>query len=176
MASGGYRPGAGRKKGSKDTKPRATKTPKKIPAKVKTPKKPLDPEKQKLKEMLSYDIKAKARFYNEFLTRVSKGEKLTIAEKKLMGQLAAELSAGLTDDEKVKAAAENLTPLDYMLKVMNDPAAEKERRDRMAIAAAPFVHTRPGEGKGKKDEKEERARAAGSGKFAAGAAPLKVVK
>lgn len=174
MASGGYRPGAGRKPGSKDKQPRKTKAGKST--KAKAPKTQLDPDKQKIKELLSFDLKAKAKFYNEFLARVSRGEHLSIAEKKMMAQLATELAAGLTEGEKQEAAAENLTPLDYMLKVMNDPAAEKERRDRMAIAAAPFVHTRPGEGKGKKDEKEERARAAGSGKFAAGAAPLKVVK
>lgn len=173
MASGGYRPGAGRKKGSKDKQPRKAKPGK---TKGKTSKTKLDPEKQKIKELLSFDLKAKAKFYNEFLSRVSKGEKLTIAEKKMMGQLAAELSEGLTDGEKQEAAAENLTPLDYMLKVMNNPAAESDRRDRMAIAAAPFVHPRKGEGTGKKEEKGERAKAAGSGKFAAGQAPLKVIK
>jgi hypothetical protein len=167
---GGYRPGAGRKKGTKDSKPRATKPGKK------SSKKALDPEKQKLKEMLSYDIKAKARFYNEFLSRVSKGEKLSIAEKKMMGQLAIELSANLTDDEKQKAEAENLTPLEYMLRVMNDPNEDKDMRARMAIAAAPFVHSRKGEGGGKKDERDQKAKAASSGKFAPSAPPLKVVK
>ncbi|WP_152045490.1 hypothetical protein [Aureimonas psammosilenae] len=32
------------------------------------------------------------------------------------------------------------TPLEYMLKVMRNPRAEGERRDRMAVAAAPYVH------------------------------------
>ncbi|RIY00201.1 hypothetical protein D3218_13015 [Aureimonas flava] len=32
------------------------------------------------------------------------------------------------------------TPLDYMLKVMRNPRADGERRDRMAVAAAPYVH------------------------------------
>ena len=74
------------------------------------------------------------------------------------------------------AAAENMTPLDYMLKVMNDPDAEKERRDRMAIAAAPFCHQRKGEGIRKKDEKADRAKKAGGGKFAPSSPPvLKVV-
>ena len=31
-------------------------------------------------------------------------------------------------------------PLEYMLAVMNDPDADPVRRDRMAIAAAPYVH------------------------------------
>src|SRR5262245_427836 len=36
-------------------------------------------------------------------------------------------------------------PLDYMLKVMRDPKADKARRDRMAIAAAPYCHERVGD-------------------------------
>lgn len=34
------------------------------------------------------------------------------------------------------------TPLEYMLTVMNDQDADVTRRDRMAIAAAPFMHPR----------------------------------
>lgn len=80
-------------------------------------------------------------------------------------------------DIKDKAAAANMTPLEYMLKVMNDPAEDKEMRARMAIAAAPFVHARATEGKGKKQDREEKAKAAGSGKFAPSTPPkLKVVK
>lgn len=82
----------------------------------------------------------------------------------------------IPDDVAAEAAAEGLDPLAYMLKVMNDPKAEKERRDRMAIAAAPFVHPRKGEGAGKKDEKSERAKEAGKGKFAPGVAPIRVIK
>ena len=33
-------------------------------------------------------------------------------------------------------------PLAYMLDVMNDSEADATRRDRMAIAAAPFMHDR----------------------------------
>ncbi len=72
--------------------------------------------------------------------------------------------------------AENLDPLDYMLKIMNDPNEPKERRDRMAIAAAPFCHAKATEGKGKKQEQEIRAKAACAGKFAAGKPPLKLLK
>jgi hypothetical protein len=57
-----------------------------------------------------------------------------------------------------------LSPLDYMLAVMNDEAAEDVRRDRMAIAAAPFVHAKPGDApKGKKEEATEKAASAGVG-------------
>ena len=71
-----------------------------------------------------------------------------------------------------------LTPLDYMLAVMNDPAAETWRRDRMAIAAAAYKHGRPGAGQaaGKKDRQAEAAgAAASSGRFATPAAPKLVV-
>jgi hypothetical protein len=34
------------------------------------------------------------------------------------------------------------TPLDYMLRVMRDPKAPAKRRDEMARAAAPFLHSK----------------------------------
>jgi len=115
MGRGGYRPGAGRKKGSK-----ASGAPKTV---VRVPKCPKVPE-----------------------------------------------------DIEQDAAKENLDPLTYMLKVMNTPGEPNDRRDRMAIAAAPFVHARKGEGKGKKNEREENAKRAGQGKFAPAKAPLRMVK
>lgn len=69
-----------------------------------------------------------------------------------------------------------MSPLDYMLTVMRDEKANKSRRDRMAIAAAPFVHARIGAGKGKKDEKADRAKVAGYGKFSPSTPPLKIIK
>ena len=51
MARGGFRPGAGRKPGSKDAKQR---------------KKPEPSEVTKIRQMLKYNIKAKAKFYQEF--------------------------------------------------------------------------------------------------------------
>ena len=51
-----------------------------------------------------------------------------------------------------------MSPLDYMLSVMNDPDADDTRRDRMAIAAAPYVHARAADAKpGKKEEAEQAA-------------------
>jgi hypothetical protein len=161
MARGGYRPGAGRKKGQKDVKPRKGST--------------AEIEAKKIKEMLANDLKVKARFYQEFLIRVSKGDKLSIAEKKLMDKLAVELAAG-TEGNKSKGEVEVLDPLAYMLKVMNDPNEDKELRARMAQAAAPYIHPRKGEGQGKKDDKADKAKAAGAGKFAPSKPPLKMVK
>lgn len=79
-------------------------------------------------------------------------------------------------DIQEEAAKAKKDPLTYMLDVMNDEKADAIRRDRMAVAAAPFCHTRKGEGAGKKQEKDEKAKNAAAGKFAAGRAPLTLVK
>jgi hypothetical protein len=39
------------------------------------------------------------------------------------------------------------TPLQYMLRVMRNPEASPARRDAMAIAAAPYVHSKVGPGR-----------------------------
>ena len=162
MARGGFRPGAGRKKGTKDSKPR------KGSAKSE--------EAEKIREILSYGIKAKAKLYHDYLTRINRGEKLSVPDQKMVDKLAEELAATLSESERAGTVAERFEPLAYMLSVMNDPTADKERRDRMTTAAAPYCHPRKGEGQGKKDEKADRAKAAGEGKFRPSAPPLKRVK
>lgn len=83
----------------------------------------------------------------------------------------------IPQDIKDAAKAENLDPLAYMLKVMNDPNEDKDMRARMAVAAAPYVHPRKGDGAGKKQDRDDKAKQAGAGKFAPSAPPsLKVVK
>lgn len=67
-------------------------------------------------------------------------------------------------DIKTAARRSKLNPLDYMLEVMNDPSADDARRDRMAVAAAPFVHIKPGDkALGKKEAAEQAGRTAGEG-------------
>ncbi|MHC2163125.1 hypothetical protein ACVL5V_005546 [Bradyrhizobium ottawaense] len=39
-----------------------------------------------------------------------------------------------------QALASGETPAEYMLRVMRDPSVGDDRRDKMAIAAAPYVH------------------------------------
>ena len=72
------------------------------------------------------------------------------------------------------------SPLEHMLWVMNNPKADAPRRDKMAIAAARYLH-RPkaaelleGDG-GKKDQRQTRANelAAEGTKFAPGKAPTR---
>ena len=55
-----------------------------------------------------------------------------------------------------------LMPLDYMLAVMRDDGADQVRRDRMAMAAAPYCHPRMAEDQrvGKKEVRKEKAKAA----------------
>ena len=47
-----------------------------------------------------------------------------------------------TDEARAAAAASGVLPLDYMLSVMRDSAADSKRRDAMAMAAAPYLHPR----------------------------------
>lgn len=163
MARGGYRPGAGRKFGSKDKKKQRAISPE-------------AEEKKKIRELLAFDKKAKAKFYQEFLSRIGKGEILSVSEKKLMSKIASELAEAIDDKDKDESKLQELDPLTYMLKVMNDPNAGEERRDRMAIAAAAYVHGKPLEPKGKKRDREDKAKEAAAGRFASGSPPLKLVK
>jgi hypothetical protein len=47
-----------------------------------------------------------------------------------------------TEEARAAAAATGILPLDYMLSVMRDSAADNRRRDAMAMAAAPYLHPR----------------------------------
>jgi hypothetical protein len=67
-------------------------------------------------------------------------------------------------------------PLDYMLTVMRDPQADLARRDRMAIAAAPFLHIRMGEKTtGKREEDAETAQRSASGRYEPPMPPARLV-
>ena len=67
-------------------------------------------------------------------------------------------------DIRAAAKACKLSPLDYMLGVMNDPSADETRRDRMAQAAAPYVHPKAADAApGKKEQREIVARQAERG-------------
>jgi hypothetical protein len=90
----------------------------------------------------------------------------SLIEKGRQAKAAAEAPEA-SDKASAPVQPENLDPLAYMLRVMNDPSAEPERRDRMAIAAAPFMHPRATDvAKGTKELQAERGRAAASGRFA----------
>lgn len=70
----------------------------------------------------------------------------------------------LPADIRSAARKSGVTPLDFMLAVMNDEEQDMSLRSRMAIAAAPFVHPKPGDQpKGKKEQAVEEAATAGTG-------------
>jgi hypothetical protein len=50
--------------------------------------------------------------------------------------------ANLAAQVAKEAAAEGETPLTYMLRVMRDAQSDPKRRDEMARAAAPYMHSR----------------------------------
>lgn len=68
-------------------------------------------------------------------------------------------------DVKAAARRAKMSPLDYMLAVMNDEGADDGRRDRMAVAAAPFVHMRAGDAPkpGTKEQAQAAAATAAQG-------------
>lgn len=45
-------------------------------------------------------------------------------------------------ETRAELARTGEVPLDYMLRVMRDESIDNDRRDRLAIAAAPFMHAR----------------------------------
>lgn len=99
--------------------------------------------------------------------------------KKIVGRvvkrpLTVEAPHTKAESPSPDGAATGQTPLEYMLSVMNDPDADEGRKDRLAVAAAPYMHPKMGES-GKKDAKAGAAKAAGRGRFAAAAPPLKLV-
>jgi hypothetical protein len=65
------------------------------------------------------------------------------------------------DPEHKSPRAAALSPLAYLLQVLNDPAASQQRRDRAARTAAPYVHRRA-------DSVPKRARQAADAKKAGG--------
>jgi phage terminase small subunit len=166
MPSGGYRPGAGRKKGVKNKRPAAAKKPS---GKAVNPK-----NAAQIKKMLEVGELVKAKLYHALVSKVAAGESLTSAELAKVAQLEKELRSIVEPPVEIPKK----DPLTYMIDVINDDMADAEIRARMAIAAAPYLHAKPGEThKGKKDEKNDKAKAAGSGRFAPSAPPqLKAVK
>lgn len=70
----------------------------------------------------------------------------------------------IAPDVQAGAANIGMSPLDYMLAVMRDPTADPARRDRMAQAAAPYVHAKPSaESPGKRAEAQRNAMTAERG-------------
>ena len=65
-----------------------------------------------------------------------------------------------------------LTPLDYLLEVMRDPAEERGRRMQAATLAAPYVHAKPAPKTAKQAAAEERKKYPQTGRFGRRQAPV----
>jgi phage terminase small subunit len=85
-------------------------------------------------------------------------------------QVHAEI-ARLRCGERASYEVRPTDPLQYMLSVMTDPNVDERRRDRMAVAAAKYVHAQ--DGGGKKRERQEAAQRAVSGRFAPAPPPTR---
>ena len=96
------------------------------------------------------------------------------ALEKAAAKDAAEAAQTIPGDGSESALLEDLDPLTYLTRVMNDPEADPHRRDRATIAAMPFTHARSG-ADGKKEERSKAAKVAAGGKFAPASAPRLVV-
>ena len=198
MTAGGYRPNSGPMPGTK-YRPRANKKDKlpKIPKKRGRPPKvkvEVEGNATKVKKIrkvnkigtimdIAKDVLADLMpIIPDIKTKIKPIPKIPVIEP-IVTPIVSELipasvlpTSLLPGDIENAAAAVNLTPLDYLLSVMNNPAEDQNIRIRVAGMIAPFIHPKPGERTGKKDEKEEKAKTAFSGKFKAGRSPLSLVK
>ena len=72
-----------------------------------------------------------------------------------------------------------MTPLEYLLGVINNSKANAERRDKIAQVLLPYVHPKVYSGAGaagKKENQDEKAKSASKGRFKARPTPdLKVI-
>lgn len=91
------------------------------------------------------------------------------AAAQVVAEVDKDADDGLTDAERA-----GLSPLEYLLAIMRSPEASKSARMQAAIQAAPYVHARVAPA-AKKDAKKDAATKAAGGRFAAAAAPLKLV-
>lgn len=60
----------------------------------------------------------------------------------------------------------DMSPLDYMLRVMRDPKMPVDLRMRAAQNALPFCHPKKGEASAKKEEEAARKKAGQTGRYA----------
>ena len=95
----------------------------------------------------------------------------------ILEALKGSVPAPLTPEtpEPIEEYDPDITPMDYLLRVMRNPIEKKDRRDRAAALLLPFTHAKAGEA-GKKEEKNKAAKTAASGKFSVPQPPLRAVK
>ena len=153
MSRGGYRPGAGRKKGS-----------------------------GKKAEVKSLPLLAKAEeiaaFYAGLMEKARSGQKITPDDRKQLNALLQDMTLihGGVEVAPTEQSDETKDAKEYLEKLLVSSAIDKKTKIQVANILLPFQHPRLGEGKGKKEDKEDRAKRAAAGKFAAGKPPIALVK
>jgi hypothetical protein len=157
MARGGFRPGAGRKPGSKKSAE-------------------ISEETQQIRDMLALKTKAKAKLYNDILGKIKSGGNVTLADKKLFDILSIELSeeanGGKPADETSSVDAKL-----FLEGLLTNPNVDQKTKIQIANILIPYQHARKGEGAGgKKEEQADRAKQAGAGRFQSGKPPIALVK
>ena len=83
--------------------------------------------------------------------------------------IGAPMARGPGDDDTIEIPPTE-DPVEFLTKVMNEPAADLRLRIDAAKAMLPFKHKKLGEG-GKKEVKADAAKTAGGGKFSPTAPP-----
>ena len=117
----------------------------------------------------------KGAIYKEVTKRPRKVHPPEVATVAVKPKKAEKAKPGVDIPAEETPILDNDTPLEYILKVMNDTSKDTNTRLKAASLAAPFIHSRKGEGN-KKEERGDKAKAAGTGKFAASPPPLRVIK
>ena len=155
MARGGFRPGAGRKKGSG----------------------------KKAKETAPSPLLVKAEeivvFYAGLMEKVRSGQKMTPDDRKQLNALLQDMVHvhGGGQIAPAEPGDETRDAKEYLEKLLVSTVIDRKSKIQVANILLPFQHPRVGEGgRGKKDQKADRAKAAAEGKYAPAPAPLKLVK
>jgi len=154
MSRGGFRPGAGRKKGS---------------------------GKKEKAEVKNLPLLAKAEeiaaFYAGLMEKARSGQKMTPDDRKQLNALLQDMTLihGGGEVSPAEQADETKDAKEYLEKLLVSNI-DKKTKIQVANILLPFQHPRLGEGKGKKEDKEDRAKKAAAGKFAAGKPPIALVK
>jgi len=154
MARGGFRPGAGRKKGSGKK------------------------EKQAQASPLLVKAEEIVVFYAGLMEKVRSGQKMTPDDRKQLNALLQDMVHvhGGGQIAPAEPGDETRDAKEYLEKLLVSSVIDRKSKIQVANILLPFQHPRVGEGQGKKDEKADRAKAAASGKYAPAPAPLRVVK
>jgi hypothetical protein len=105
-----------------------------------------------------------------------KGSKTLHKRPETATPLGGEALAGAYRDLLGIDEPKDESPMEYGLRVMRDPLADRERRDRMAIALLPYLHKRQADARPTvREQRKTAAKEAGAGLFAPSAPPARLV-